>query len=65
VEREEYLERLILGLEMAIPENQAKLKYYKPEELEHVYTKKFLAAMEENLARARQELEELQAKKGG
>src|SRR5688572_28562929 len=43
--REDYLERLIEGLELAIPENREKLQYYKPDELQHVYTVKFLAKM--------------------
>lgn len=62
--REDYLERLIQGLEAAIPENRERLQYYKPDELQHVYTVKFLAKMEESLAGARLELAELRRARG-
>jgi len=59
--RTEYLERLILGLEQSIENTRALLPYYEPGDLEGFYAKKFLASMEENLAKARKELGELKA----
>ena len=60
--RKDYLERLIPGLEMAIEDLKARQQYYPPEDLEGKYAKKFLASMEENLAKAQKEYEELSAK---
>ncbi len=55
----ERLERLIMGLEQSIPEMRARLQYIPPEDLERKYTEKFVASMEEELAKARRELEAL------
>ena len=55
----ERLERLIMGLEQSIPEMRARLQYIPPEDLERKYTEKVVASMEEELAKARRELEAL------
>ncbi|HVA66682.1 MAG TPA: hypothetical protein VNK24_07135 [Elusimicrobiota bacterium] len=57
--RREYLERLIPGLEQTIENIKFELQYYDPNDLQLRYAKKFLAASEGNLAKARQELESL------
>ena len=57
--RKEYLQRLIMGLEQTMENMKFEIPYYKPEDIQLKYAKKFLAATEENLAKARQELEEL------
>jgi hypothetical protein len=60
--RKDYLERLIMGLEQSIENQKFEIPYYKPEDLQLKYAKKFLAAMEESLAKAKEELAELQKK---
>jgi len=57
--RRDYLERLIPGLEQTIENMKFELQYYDPNDLQLRYAKKFLAASEENLVKARQELESL------
>lgn len=57
--RREYLERLIMGLEQTVETQKFEIPYYKPGDLQLVYAKKFLAAAEENLAKTRAELAEL------
>lgn len=59
-DRKEYLERLVMGLEQTIESTKSMIPYYKPDDLELVYAKKFMAAAEENLARAKKELAELE-----
>lgn len=56
MERKEHLERLIMGLKQSIESTKFELPYYKPDDLQLVYAKKFLAATEEELARAEKEL---------
>jgi len=58
-DRREYLQRLIMGLEQTIENQKFEIPYYKEGDLQLVYAKKFLAACEDNLARAKKELEEL------
>lgn len=65
MDRKEQLQRLIMGLEMSIPDFQGRLEYYEPDDLEGKYARKFLAAMEENLEKARKELAELELRDGG
>ncbi|MDE2312567.1 MAG: hypothetical protein KGL04_00140 [Elusimicrobia bacterium] len=57
--RRDYLERLIMGLEQTIENMTYELQYYEPGDLQLRYAKKFLASCEENLAKARKELESL------
>ncbi len=59
LDRREYLERLIMGLEQAVENTRSEINYYTPGDLQLKYAKKFLAAAEENLTRSRKELEEL------
>ena len=59
-DRKDYLGRLIMGLEQAIENTKFEIPYYKPEDLQLKYAKKFLASMEENLAAAKKELAELE-----
>lgn len=59
MERRQHLERLIAGLKQSIESTRFELPYYKPEDLQLVYAKKFLAASEAELARAEKELESL------
>jgi len=58
--RKDYLRRLIMGLEQTIETMKFEIPYYKPEDLQLKYAKKFLAAAEENMAAAKQELEMLE-----
>lgn len=64
MDRKEYLRRLILGLEEGIERAKYELPYYRPDELEGRYAKKFLDSMEENLVKSREELAALEAKDG-
>ena len=61
--RKDYLERLIMGLEQSIETQKFEIPYYKPDDLQGKYAKKFMASMEENLAAAKKELAELEKKK--
>lgn len=54
-----YLERLIAGLEQAVENTRGEIPYYKPDDIQLRYAKKFLAAVEENLAKSQKELAEL------
>lgn len=58
-DRKEYLERMVMGLEQTIESTKSMIPYYKPDDLELVYAKKFLAAAEQNLEKAKKELAEL------
>ena len=62
-DRQEHLQRLIMGLEQAIENTKFEIPYYKPDDLQLVYAKKFLTAAEENLAKSQKELAELKAAK--
>lgn len=57
--RKDYLNRLIMGLEQTIETMKFEIPYYKPDDLQLKYAKKFLASAEENLAAARKELDML------
>lgn len=59
MDRRQHLERLIMGLKQSIETTRFELPYYKPDDLQLTYAKKFLAASEEELARAEKELAEL------
>lgn len=59
VDRRDYLERLIMGLEQTIENTKFEIPYYKPDDIQLKYAKKFLAACEQNLAEAKAELEKL------
>ncbi len=55
----ERLERTIMGLEQSIPEMRGRLSYFPPDHLERRYTEKFIASMEAELIKAKQELDAL------
>lgn len=61
MDRKDFLRRLILGLEDGIERTKYELPYYRPDELEGRYAKKFLKAMEDSLVQSREELERLEA----
>ena len=61
-DRRNYLQRLILGLEQTVDNLKFEIPYYKPDDLQLKYAKKFLEAAEKNLAEARAELDALAAK---
>jgi len=63
MERREYLERVIMGLEMSIPDFEGRLKYYKDGDLEKKYAEKFIGSMNDNLAKYKAELETLAEEK--
>ena len=58
-DRRQYLERLIQGLEQTIENMKFEIPYYAPDDVQLIYAKKFLTAAEENMAKARKELETL------
>ena len=58
-DRRNYLQRLIQGLEQAVDNLKFEIPYYKPDDLQGKYAKKFLASAEKNLADARAELDAL------
>lgn len=58
-DRIDYLQRLIGGLEQAVENTRSEIPYYKPDDIQLRYAKKFLAAVEENLAKSQKELAEL------
>ena len=57
--RKDYLNRLIGGLEQTIANLKFEIPYYKPEDLQLKYAKKFLASAEQNLKEAEDELAKL------
>ena len=59
--RRDYLQRLIAGLEQTVENMRFEIPYYKPDDIQLKYAKKFLASAEENLASARKELASLPA----
>ena len=59
-DRSEHLLRLIAGLEQTIASMRFQIKYYADDDTVLIYAKKFLAACEENLGKAREELAELE-----
>ncbi len=58
--RRDYLERMILGLEQTIENLRFEIPYYKPDDLQLKYAKKFMASCEKNLAQAKQDLQALE-----
>jgi hypothetical protein len=59
VDRRDYLQRLIMGLEQTIENMKFEIPYYKPEDVQLKYAKKFLKSCEDNLTEAKKELEQL------
>jgi hypothetical protein len=58
-DRRTYLQRLIQGLEQTVDNMKFEIPYYKPEDLQLKYAKKFLASAEKNLLEAQAELNAL------
>lgn len=57
--RLEYLERLADGLEQTCESLRFEIPYYKPDDIQGRYAKKFLAAVEENLVQTRTRIADL------
>ncbi|MBI4061345.1 MAG: hypothetical protein HY403_07935 [Elusimicrobia bacterium] len=55
----EHLERLLAGLEQTAENLKFEIPYYKPDDIQGHYAKKFLASVQEQAADARKRLEEL------
>ncbi len=55
----EYLERLLAGLDQTCESLKFEIPYYKPDDIQGKYAKKFLASVEEQAAMTRKRLEEL------
>jgi len=59
VKKAEYLERLIAGLEQTCENLRFEIPYYKPDDIQGRYAKKYLVSLENLLAETRPRLEEL------
>ena len=55
----EYLERLLAGLNQTSESLKFEIPYYKPDDIQGHYAKKFLASVEEQAAQTRARLDEL------
>ena len=55
----EYLERLLAGLDSTSESLKFEIPYYKPDDIQGHYAKKFLASVEEQAAGTRKRLDEL------
>ncbi len=55
----EYLERLLGGLDQAIESQKFEIPYYKADDIQGHYAKKFLAGVEVEAAATRKRLDEL------
>ncbi len=60
----EYLERLGVGLAQTAENLKFEIPYYKPDDIQGRYAKKYLAAVEEHLAATKARLEDLRKKRG-
>jgi hypothetical protein len=59
VKKAEYLERLMAGLEQTRENLKFEIPYYKPDDIQGHYAKKYLASIEQHLAETAKRLEEL------
>lgn len=57
--RAEYLERLLGGLQQTAESLKFEIPYYKPDDLQGRYAKKFLASVEGQIVETKRELEAL------
>ena len=57
--RAEYLERLLGGLEQTAENLKFEIPYYKPDDIQGKYAKKFLAAVEQQIAETKAKLDEV------
>ena len=55
----EYLERLLAGLEQTAESLKFEIPYYKADDIQGHYAKKFLASVQEQSASARKRLDDL------
>lgn len=55
----EYLERMLAGLEQTRENLKFEIPYYKPDDIQGRYAKKYLASIEQHLAETTQRLTEL------
>ena len=55
----EYLERLVAGLNQTAESLKFEIPYYKADDIQGHYAKKFLASVEEQAAQTRKRLEDL------
>lgn len=55
----EYLDRLSAGLEQTAENLKFEIPYYKPDDIQGHYAKKYLASVEEHLAQTKARLDEL------
>ena len=55
----EYLERLLAGLDQTAESLKFEIPYYKADDIQGHYAKKFLLSVQEQAAQARKRLEEL------
>lgn len=55
----EYLERLLAGLDQTTESLKFEIPYYKADDIQGHYAKKFLASVEEQASQTRKRLEEL------
>ena len=60
VKRAQYLDRLLAGLEQTRESLKFEIPYYKPDDLQGRYAKKFLASVEEQITDTRAKIDELQ-----
>lgn len=55
----EYLERLCAGLEQTAENLKFEIPYYKPDDIQGKYAKKYLVSVEEHLAQTKARLDAL------
>lgn len=55
----EYLERMIAGLEQTRENLKFEIPYYKPDDIQGRYAKKYLASVEQHIADTAKRLEDL------
>lgn len=60
--KKDYLSRLVMGLEQTIASQKLEIPYYQAGDVMLIYAKKFLASCEENLAKAKKDLADLDQK---
>jgi hypothetical protein len=59
VKLHEYLTRLVAGLEQTCENLKFEIPYYKPDDIQGHYAKKYLLSVEKHLAETKARLEEL------
>jgi hypothetical protein len=57
----EYLERLLAGLDQTAESLKFEIPYYKADDIQGHYAKKFLASVQEQAGQTRKRLDELRA----